>query len=218
MSLPTVTDFLKAQADAELEAEVLGERSGYAIWPLDRKYPSIKSLYPNASPGERVVEPGHKPPNRWTIRVRLSRDPRRFFFSCPSKRDAENLGRQFLSQLREYLDDESADMLWNKFVLSAARHVDARLKQVCGIDPPSRPIAGPRRADGHEHEWHWTGTYTEARPFPVWHMRCGCGQWALLANKVGTVSGEWVAFDDAVHDIRLPDGTPEHEAAVRPPE
>lgn len=202
--VPTVHDFLKAQAEAEIADQSAEASTGYAIRPLDRNRPSIKALY---AAGEAVVA-GHKPPNRWAIRVQLGRDPRRFTFDCPTKRDAENLGRQFTKQLREYVDDECADNLWNVFVLRAARHVDARLRQVGGIDPPNQPVTGPTTTDGHEHIWHWTGTWTEARPFPVWHMRCACGFWALLANQVGTESGEWIAFDETVHDIRDVEGNP----------
>lgn len=212
--VPTITDFLKAQAEAEIEDALLEAEGaikiralsspGYAIRPLDRNRPSIKQLHAS----KQAVVAGHRPPNSWAIKVSLGRDPRRFTFGCPTRRDAEHLGKQFIKQLLDYLDDESADNLWNVFVLRAARHVDARLRQVGGIDPPNQPVTGPRAADGHEHVWHWTGTWTEAKPFPVWHMRCACGFWALLANQVGTESGEWIAFDEAVHDIRDVEGNP----------
>lgn len=201
--IPTATDFLKAQADAELEAAEVEHSSGYALRPLTAKHPSIKQLHAK----NQIIETGHKPPMGWAVRVRLGRDPRRYIFTVPTKRDATYLAEQFGKTLRGYLIDESGDRLWNVFVLRAARHVDARLKKIGGIDPPSDPVFGPETAEGHRHEWHWTGTWSAAKPFPVWHMRCACGFWALLANKA-TDTGQWVGYDDVVHDIRGVDGTP----------
>lgn len=210
-TVPSVAEFLDAieEDQKELRTEQAQSR-GYALRPLDPSQPPIRSLKLSG----KAIEIGHKPPNGWAIAVRLGRDPRRYVFGGMSQRDATNLGKQFMFKLGDYCQDEDADKQWNIFVLSAARRVDVRLRKIGGIDPPEMTIKGPTTADGHEHEWVWTGTYSNATPFPVWHMRCVCGWWALLANRAGE-AGEWVGYDEAVHDMRLADGTPAPNGAAK---
>jgi hypothetical protein len=187
-----------------IEATGSGKTPSYDLRPFDPSLPSIRELFKAGEAIQWGAAAG-----KFAVRVRLSRDNRRLVLEVPTQRQAKALGQGFVKRLRDYLDAEECDKLWNLFVLQVDRQVSVRLRQVAGIDPPEDVVMGPAGADGHEHEWRWTGTYTPARPYPVWHMRCAvCFGWALLANKVETATGMWVGYDDAVHDIRTSDGTP----------